>query len=943
MFGFCDAAATPAPECSTAAVDPCMGMTLCTPEGRACDSSTLRVCARNAFGCLVETATDCTATSEVCGDRGGMAVCDDVCSFRTTCSSASYCDGSDAVQCANDADGCLVESSRSTCGGGTTCQVASGTASCVDALCPVAEPTVLDCASGTVSGNTMGGSTVRNGYTGCSTLPYPGAERIYRFRNSGTARVAVRIVSTRGASTADFDLFVWDGGDGTSVSCTEATLTCLDSSVGTTATETVDFIAAPGTTQFVAYDLYSVATGTTDFTLAVTCTPMVCGDGILVTGEGCDDGNTNDMDGCSSACAVEAGYGCTGTPSVCTPLCGNGTLNTGEGCDDGNTNNMDGCSSACTVESGYACAGSPSVCLTFAANSTCAGATAVTSTTTITGENIVRGGPRPQGTSCGTSTGNSALYYAVTIPGNTRVDVVTSNTTLDRVLLTQDACGDPACTFRSDTAPESAAFVNTGTTPITRIVAIHNWSSSGTGTYDIAFTYSMLAPNSTCAGAIDPPASADLRIGAGARPTGTACTTGTTGALYYTIDIPALSTATVTVTPTGSPSWNPAILAVADCSATGCLASRDTAGTGAAEILTLTNTTGSPITNVVAVTAASTTTFGAFDIAVTTAALELNAVCSGAIAPPDNADLRVGAGPRPAGTGCSTSGGPALYYTIDIPASSRAIVTATPTGAWNPSLIVIPDCAGTQCLGSSDTAGTSAPESIVLDNRTGSTIQRIVAVSSASTTTLGVFDIAATAGPLPYTPIPASCADMSGGTVVAGVATDDSTSVISALPFSFNFFGSVATHYSVTSNGFAQLWTSSTGTPNNTFVNAAIPASGVPNGYVAPFWDDLRPNTGAVARTLVTGAPGDQRFVIEWSDWRATFGGTENLRFQAHLVEASGAIEYHYCVMTPGADLAYSGSGATIGAESIDGTTGLLISFNVGGTVTTGSGFRFAP
>ena len=39
----------------------------------------------------------------------------------------------------------------------------------------------------------------------------------------------------------------------------------------------------------------------------------------METGEGCDDGNGLSGDGCSSACAVEPGYVCSGSPSVCSP------------------------------------------------------------------------------------------------------------------------------------------------------------------------------------------------------------------------------------------------------------------------------------------------------------------------------------------------------------------------------------------------------------------------------------------------------------------------------------------------------------------------------------------------------------------------------------------------------------------------------------------------
>jgi cysteine-rich repeat protein len=89
-----------------------------------------------------------------------------------------------------------------------------------------------------------------------------------------------------------------------------------------------------------------------------------CGDGVIDAGETCDDANTTNGDGCSSACQVENGFSCAGEPSVCTldPVCGNGTVEAGETCDDANTANNDGCSSVCAVENGFSCAGQPSVC-----------------------------------------------------------------------------------------------------------------------------------------------------------------------------------------------------------------------------------------------------------------------------------------------------------------------------------------------------------------------------------------------------------------------------------------------------------------------------------------------------------------------------------------------------------------------------------------------------
>ena len=51
--------------------------------------------------------------------------------------------------------------------------------------------------------------------------------------------------------------------------------------------------------------------------------------------------------------------------SLPAPVCGNGSKEGGENCDDGNTTNGDGCSSACAIEAGYTCntSVSPNTCI----------------------------------------------------------------------------------------------------------------------------------------------------------------------------------------------------------------------------------------------------------------------------------------------------------------------------------------------------------------------------------------------------------------------------------------------------------------------------------------------------------------------------------------------------------------------------------------------------
>jgi cysteine-rich repeat protein len=62
----------------------------------------------------------------------------------------------------------------------------------------------------------------------------------------------------------------------------------------------------------------------------------MCGDGTQDPGEGCDDHNITDCDGCSHLCQPEG--------------CGNGVFECDDECDDFNTSACDGCSATCHVE-----------------------------------------------------------------------------------------------------------------------------------------------------------------------------------------------------------------------------------------------------------------------------------------------------------------------------------------------------------------------------------------------------------------------------------------------------------------------------------------------------------------------------------------------------------------------------------------------------------------
>lgn len=78
-------------------------------------------------------------------------------------------------------------------------------------------------------------------------------------------------------------------------------------------------------------------TGQEIYTATVSC-DVECGNGELEPGEECDDGDLDDLDGCSAECLEE--------------ICGNQRIDPGEECDDGNTDPGDRCDALCQLECG---------------------------------------------------------------------------------------------------------------------------------------------------------------------------------------------------------------------------------------------------------------------------------------------------------------------------------------------------------------------------------------------------------------------------------------------------------------------------------------------------------------------------------------------------------------------------------------------------------------
>ena len=580
---------------------------------------------------------------------------------------------------------------------------------------------------------------------------------------------------------------------------------------------------------------------------------------------------------------------------------------------------------------------------------------------------ITRGTSTIPSASCSSSASGPENVYRLTITATTGVILDTDNaaTTFDTVLSIRRTCGDlatdVACDDDSGNTPANSSIVRTALSPGSYSVIVDGYSG-GAGNYVLRARTFDVAANAVCPGAAALTAASPLAAQDVARAgsANTACVTGGGGQLFYSFTLPANSQATLRATPTGTaPAWTPVLRALNDCSATTC-AGNATGGVGTVATLALANTTAAPRTFTLAVSPTSSAiTTGTFDLsaAVTTVVPSSNcdapvAVVNGSTATTGDTTIGTARASR-----CSTADlGNEVFYRVSVPAGQRVSVRAQPQsgGTWRARLRAVAGCSATTCL-SSAVATTDGGEALLnLDNP--SQLNRTLVVSVTSTTALGgPFSLVATAAPLSPAPTPyyvlssigAACDDVAAGTAVApsGGWSDDSTSAIAALPFPVRFFAADATHFSVASNGFAQLWPSATGSPNSDASNPLIPATGTPNNFIAPFWDDLVPvnATTSLVRALTVGAAPSRRFVLEWTSWQPYNGGaTDRLTFQAKLFETTGVIEFHYCSIDPVNDRT-TGSSATVGVEDAAGARGNLVGYNFPGAFFTGSALRLTP
>ena len=427
-MNICDATANPV----ACAYDACAGISDCTTPGASCNGDSLVVCAADAFGCLVETTTDCTtATAGTCDTATALCTTTDVC--PTACTAGSDCMGNSLVECAPDAFGCLVETTTNCaavtdgfcdasgmtamcdidvgdrCAGkalcttmGTTCETGSenlldcqydsvgclvltttncatannnicnddgaGNVACQppctpDAACATATEGDATCTLNNlaVCTDTDGNGCLELMAVACGTDLCDATNGVCAANGSGDSCAAadVLVVPQSGFYfVGDISTFT-DAQTLAGTACDNPTTAAADmvfevalqtgetvyadeygpwaawihilkACDNTTACEisemepsaaAVSYTAVADETVYVIFESDGAPGTSVDFQIAIDIDPA-CGNSIVeqTTAEGCDDGNTVDGDGCDATCAPELGYDCSvASPSVCKP------------------------------------------------------------------------------------------------------------------------------------------------------------------------------------------------------------------------------------------------------------------------------------------------------------------------------------------------------------------------------------------------------------------------------------------------------------------------------------------------------------------------------------------------------------------------------------------------------------------------------------------------
>jgi len=330
--------------------------------------------------CTVEAGFVCAGSPSVCatvcgdGVRAGAEACDDGgttsgngCSATCTVEAGFTCVGAPSVCTTTCGDGVRADAEACDDGGTTsgngcsaTCTVETGwtcTGTTPSVCAPICGDALRVGAEACDDGNTVAGDCCSATCTREATIPIDSGARTAScefFGNNNTAATALPLGTFPQAGylaggirpVADGDFFpivltrtanlrVETFGPASSTSCGAAgvpdtlievfgidgtTILATDDDDGISNCSLIEQVGDPGVRNLAPGTYYIRVRNFADAAIIPLYTVGVsaCGDGVITGPETCDDGFTQNGDGCSASCAIEAGFVCTGTTSACS-------------------------------------------------------------------------------------------------------------------------------------------------------------------------------------------------------------------------------------------------------------------------------------------------------------------------------------------------------------------------------------------------------------------------------------------------------------------------------------------------------------------------------------------------------------------------------------------------------------------------------------------------
>jgi hypothetical protein len=298
----------------------------------------------------------------------------------------------------------------------------------------------------------------------------------------------------------------------------------------------------------------------------------------------------------------------------------------------------------------------------------------------------------------------------------------------------------------------------------------------------------------------------------------------------------------------------------------------------------------------------------------------------------DHTDLGIAASAAPISkTGEDLGGaGKIKRYFVKGTPGDQVTVTVDPTSpGFNPTVMRL---SATETGTVVDDGAANANE--IFTATVGSTAWVAFQVGGKGNST-GTYDLTITAvSPVPYSIAPGTLAftDVCGGGANAVAlnptgtlaGSDEGLSDPQSLAFPFQLYGDDVTDFTISSNGFLSFGTLA----DAYYKNLAIPVAGEPDGFFAPYWDDLE--NVVVCVKAETG-----KVTVQWVG--NTYDDKKAVAFQS-VLHSDGKVDFIY-----GASQVADGALATVGAENLSGLFGNQIVFETANVIKPSTSRTLTP